>query len=386
MNLPIRGTPIPAYTGTATDVPTQQESALVTSTDAPSFNIGVLGCGQIAQAAHFVACRKAKAAQLYAICDSAEDLLDRMVAIHQPTVCYTAYDKMLADDAVDAVVIAVADQFHVPLAVRALEAGKHVLVEKPMSTTVEDAEDLLAAGERAQRVVLVGHEKRYDPGVAFAHDFIQERIGELIGLKHWYCDSTYRYSITNPLQPVIESSAAARRPGGNPKADRQRYLVLGHGSHLLDTARYLGGAIHAIRARLSTKADTLAWFLEVDFENGCLGQLDLTVAVRMDWWEGFQVYGSEGSVVGQLYNPWYFKAAEVRAFSTRDDQYHQPIGADADVFRLQVEDLVAAATTGQPLRGATTADGVASVRAMVALARSVESGDWVRLADVSGGL
>ena len=358
----------------------------MTSTDAPSFNIGVLGCGQIAQAGHFVACRKAKTAQLYAICDSAEDLLDRMVAIHQPTVGYTAYDKMLADDAVDAVVVAVADQFHVPLALRALEAGKHVLVEKPMATTIEDAEDLLAAGERAQRVVLVGHEKRYDPGVAYARDFIDERIGELIGLKHWYCDSTYRYSMTDTLQPVIESSAAARRPAGNPKADRQRYLVLGHGSHLLDTARYLGGAIRAIRARLSTKADTLAWFLEVDFENGCLGQLDLTVAVRMDWWEGFQVYGSQGSVVGQLYNPWYFKAAEVRAFSTRDDQYHQPIGADADVFRLQVEDLVAAATTGQPLRGATATDGVAGVRAMVALARSVESGDWVRLADVSGGL
>jgi predicted dehydrogenase len=255
-----------------------------------------------------------------------------------------------------------------------------------MAVTVEDAETLVAAAEAARRVVLVGHEKRYDPGVAFARDFITDKIGDLIGLKHWYCDSTYRYSITDTIQPIIESSAAARRPAGNPKADRQRYLVLGHGSHLLDTARYLGGPINAIRARLSTKADTFAWFLEVDFDNGCLGQLDLTIAVRMDWWEGFQVYGSNGSVVGQLYNPWYFKAAEVRAFSTEDDQWHQPIGADADVFRLQIEDLVAAATTGAPLRGATAVDGLAGVRAMVALARAVESGDWVRLADVEGGL
>ncbi len=106
----------------------------------------------------------------------------------------------------------------------------------------------------------------------------------------------------------------------------------------------------------------------------------------MDWWEGFQVYGSAGSTVGKLYNPWYFKSAEVQAFSVDDDQFHQPIGADADVFRLQVEDLARAATTGSAPRGATAADGLASVRAMVALARSVESGDWVRLADVSGGL
>lgn len=352
----------------------------------PAFKIGVLGAGQIAQSAHFAACRKAKTAELYAICDAAEDLLHRMVAVHQPQVSYMDYDKMLADGNIDAIIVAVADQFHVPLAIRALDAGKHVLVEKPMGTTIEEAEELVAAAERNKRVVLVGHEKRYDPGVAFARDFIQDKIGEVIALKHWYCDSTYRYTFTDALQPIIETSADSRRPPGNPKADRQRYLILGHGSHLLDTARYLGGPLAAIRARLSTKAGTWCWFLEVDFENGCLGQLDLTIAVRMDWWEGFQVYGSAGSVVGKLYNPWYFKSAEVQAFSVDDDQFHQPIGADADVFRLQVEDLALAAISGSAPRGATAADGLASVRAMVALARSVECGDWVHLADVSGGL
>ena len=350
-----------------------------------AFNIGVLGAGQIAQAAHFAACRKARTAELYAICDAAEDLLGRMAAVHQPHVTYTDYDKMLADGNIDAVIVAVADQFHVPLAIRALDAGKHVLVEKPMATTVEEAEELAAAAERNQRVVLVGHEKRYDPGVAFARDFIHDRIGELIALKHWYCDSAYRYTMTGTLQPVIETSAAARRPAGSPKADRQRYLVLGHGSHLLDTARYLGGPLTAIRARLSTKAGTYCWFLEADFENGCLGQLDLTIAVRMDYWEGFQVYGSAGSVIGKVYNPWYRKSAEVQAFSSDDDQFRQPLGADADVFRLQIEDLARAATTGSAPRGATAADGLASVRGMVALARSVESGNWVRLADVCGG-
>jgi predicted dehydrogenase len=351
-----------------------------------TFNIGVLGAGQIAQAAHFPAVRKAKTAQLYAICDAADDLRERMAAVHQPSTTFADYDAMLADTEVDAVIVAVADQFHVPLSIKALDAGKHVLVEKPMATTVEDAEALREAAQTSDRVVLVGHEKRYDPGVAFAHDFIRDEIGELIGLKHWYCDSTYRYSITDTLQPIIESSSAARRPPGDPKADRQRYLVLGHGSHMLDTARYLGGPLEAIRARLSTKADMYCWFLEVAYANGCLGQLDLTVAVRMDWWEGFQVYGSEGSVIGKLFNPWHLRAAEVQAFSIKDDQYHQPIGEDAGVFRLQIEDLVNAATTGAAPRGATAEDGLASVRAMVALARSVTTGEWVKLDDVTGGL
>jgi predicted dehydrogenase len=84
-----------------------------------------------------------------------------MAAVHQPHVTYTDYDKMLADGNIDAIIVAVADQFHVPLAIRALGAGKHVLVEKPMGTTVEEAEELAAASERNQRVVLVGHEKRF---------------------------------------------------------------------------------------------------------------------------------------------------------------------------------------------------------------------------------
>lgn len=353
---------------------------------AEDLNVGVLGAGQIAQAAHFVACRKAAGVNLYAICDAAEDLLARMVAVHQPTVAFDEYDTMLADPAVEAVIVAVADQFHVPLAIRALEAGKHVLVEKPMATTVEDAEALAEAAQRTERVVLVGHEKRYDPGIAFAHDFIRDEIGELIALKHWYCDSTYRYPMTDAVQPIIETGQRVLRPPGDPKADRQRYLVLGHGSHLLDTARYLGGPIAAIRARLSTKADTYCWLLEVEFENGCLGQLDLTIAVRMDWWEGFQVYGEHGSVLGKVFNPWYLKASEVRCFSDKDRQFHQPLGEDADVFRLQVEDFAGAIRAGRAPRGCTAADGLASVRGMVAIARAVQSGEWVRLADVAGGL
>src|SRR3954447_10070995 len=94
--------------------------------------IGVLGCGPIAQFAHFDACRKARNAELYAICDSAEDLVQRMAAVHQPCVTYATYDAMLADPQVEAVIVAVADQFHVPLTLKALAAGKHVLVEKPL--------------------------------------------------------------------------------------------------------------------------------------------------------------------------------------------------------------------------------------------------------------
>ena len=75
--------------------------------------IGVLGCGPISQIAHFDACRKARNAELYAICDLADELRERMAAVHQPKVSFRDYDQLLADPLVDAVIIAIADQFHV---------------------------------------------------------------------------------------------------------------------------------------------------------------------------------------------------------------------------------------------------------------------------------
>ena len=211
-------------------------------------------------------------------------------------------------------------------------------------------------------------------------------MGELLALKAWYCDSTHRYAMTDNVQPIIETSAAARRPAGDPKADRQRYYLLGHGSHLVDTARYLGGEIVAVRARVAHRFGAWSWFVDTEFASGALGHLDLTVAVRMDWHEGFQVYGQYGSVVGKTYNPWYFKASDVECFSERDGAYRRVLGADAHVYRLQLEAFADTVLAGAPTRAALAADGLAAVRAMVAIAQSVATGDWVRLDRVTGGV
>src|SRR4026209_1925201 len=104
--------------------------------------VGVLGCGPISQFAHFDACRKARNAELYAICDVADDLVTRMAAIHEPQIVYRDYDEMLADRRVEAVIVGTADEFHVPYSLKALAAGKHVLVEKPLGVTVNECEEL----------------------------------------------------------------------------------------------------------------------------------------------------------------------------------------------------------------------------------------------------
>lgn len=348
--------------------------------------VGVLGCGPIAQFAHFEACAKARNAELYAICDSATDLLERMVAIHQPRVAYPSYAEMLADPQVEVVIVATADAFHVPLAEQAIASGKHVLVEKPLGLSVEECERLRERLGGTDLVFQIGNNRRFDPGIAFAREFIRQELGDLLSLKAWYYDSVYRYTMTDNLQPLPVSSAQTRRPEGDPKADRRRYFMLTHGSHLVDTVRFLGREIIRLRARLAHKFDAYCWFVEAELEGGVLAHLDLTIPVRGDFEEGFQIQGEHGSVRGRMPLTWFHKTADVECFSTRTRQFSRPLGEDAFSYRRQIEGFADTILAGVGQHGANIDDGVAAVRTLVAIAHSVESGEWVRPADVEGGV
>jgi len=348
--------------------------------------IGVLGAGPIAQSAHFDACRKARNAELYAICDLADDLVAKMAATHAPTVTYLDYDAMLDDPQLEAVIIATADQFHVPLARKALAAGKHVLVEKPLGVHIEECETLRDQLRGTQLVLQVANNKRFDPGFAFARQFVREQIGQLLALKAWYYDSVYRYTMTDNLQPLPVASTQAKRPAGDPKADKQRYFMLTHGSHLVDTARFLGGDIVSVRARFVQKFDAYCWYVAVDFADGSLGNLDLIIPVQGDFEEGFQIFGEHGSVTGRAYLPWYHKASYVECFSAADRQYHRPLGEDSYTYKRQIEGFADTILSGVPMQGAGIDDGVAAMRAMVAIARSAVTAELIQLADVTGSV
>ena len=331
--------------------------------EAELLNIGILGAGPISQVAHFEACQKARNVRLYAICDAAQDLLESASKEYSPEKMFAEFDSMLGDRAIHAVIVAVADQFHVPLSLKALSAGKHVLVEKPFGVSVEESVALCEAAERTKLIVQVGHNRRFDPGVAFAHRFIQEELGQMQSYKGWYYDSTSRYTMTDNLQPLTRTSSAATRPGGDPKSDRQRYYLLTHGSHLLDMARFLGGEIKALRARYNSLFGAHCWFIDLDFASGALGHADLNVPIRGDFEEGFQIAGEFGTVRGKLPLPWYSKSGEVECFSVKDGLYRRPLGADAFTYKLQVESFADVILHGKPQTGANARDGLASVQA-----------------------
>lgn len=354
--------------------------------DSRLLRLGILGCGPISQIAHFDAAKKARNIELTAICDLADDLRDRMASLHQPRFAYRDYEEMLADERVEAVLIGVADQFHVPLALKAIRAGKHVLVEKPLGVSIEECEEMRRQVREAKVTFQIGNNRRFDPGIAFARKFIQDEIGQLLSFKAWYWDSVYRYTMTDNLQPIPTLSASARKPEGNPKADKRRYFILTHASHLVDTARWLGGEIVSVRARLSERFGAFCWYVDVEFANGALGHVDLTIPVRGDFEEGFQIQGEHGSVKGQVFLPWYHKTSVVECFSTKDREYRRPMGEDAYTYKLQLESFADVILQDAPQHGANVDDGAAAMRALAAISRSAESGQAVRLADVTGGV
>jgi predicted dehydrogenase len=104
-------------------------------------------------------------AELRWICDADEEKRERWAPQFPSTRATGDLDDLLSDTELDAVVIATHVPSHPVLAMRALEAGKHVFVEKPLAQSVAEAEQVVAAAESAGRVLMVGHLLEYHPGV-----------------------------------------------------------------------------------------------------------------------------------------------------------------------------------------------------------------------------
>ncbi len=291
---------------------------------------------------------------------------------------------LLADPQVDAVVIAVADAFHVPLAKQVLAAGKHVLVEKPLGLAVEECEGLREPVARAGRVFQIGNNRRFWPGLQAAKRFIDGELGRIATFNGWYYDSTERYTMQDCLYPVPVVSANAVRPPGDQKANRQRYILTTHAPHVFDTARWLCGPIVAVRARHTHVEEQHCWSIELEFAGGALGNIALISPRRGDFEEGLRVHGEFGSVEGKTRLPW-FQTAAFEFF--KDGEYRRPLGAHSCTFQNQIEAFAATILDGAPQLGATLEDGIAQVRALVATSISTfADGRRVALAEATGGV
>ncbi|MGI9099365.1 MAG: Gfo/Idh/MocA family protein [Solirubrobacteraceae bacterium] len=98
-------------------------------------------------------------------CDAREQARERLAASFRRTRFTADLEDLLADDELDAVIVATPVPTHAQLAVRVLQAGKHCFVEKPLAQSVADGERAVAAAREADRLLMVGHLLEYHPGV-----------------------------------------------------------------------------------------------------------------------------------------------------------------------------------------------------------------------------
>jgi len=133
---------------------------------------GVIGCGAIAQRRHIPECVANPDSKLVAVCDPVKERVDE-IAKKWSAKAYTDYAKMLESKEIDAIVVAGPNSLHAEHSIAALNAGKHVLCEKPMAVTREDAKAMLAAQKKSKKYLMIGLNQRLMPAHVRAKEILE---------------------------------------------------------------------------------------------------------------------------------------------------------------------------------------------------------------------
>ena len=141
--------------------------------------VGVIGGGSISEF-HIKPYMKNDGVELVALCDSNEQRLAEAGERYSVTELYSNYEELLKNPEIDAVSICTWNNTHAEIAIAALEAGKHVLVEKPLCMTVEQALAVEAAVKKSGKVLQVGFVRRHGDNTKLLKQFIdQDELGEI---------------------------------------------------------------------------------------------------------------------------------------------------------------------------------------------------------------
>lgn len=332
--------------------------------------VGVIGCGKVSQNLHLPAMAKSGRCELVAVCDVSPTVAAGVARRYGIDRVYEDVDAALSDEATEAVIVAVGDPLHVSVAERALAAGKHVFVEKPLGTSAAECRPLRDAVARSGLVLQVGTMKRSDPGVAYARRALAD-LGAVRSFGIWYRASNDAFVDEDTIFLPVIRDPGYQRPAY--KLDRQPYYLAGHGAHLFDNLRFLAGDATSVQADLAVNGDQYAWHGIVRLAGGGIGHFDLVVYTESDWSEGMDVFAEHGSVHVNMPNPFFLRPSEVRVFDARERAWHEPLFDSGDAYLRQLDAFAASALEGSPVV-ADVDDGIAALELIEAVARSVADG------------
>lgn len=224
--------------------------------------IGVIGCGFVGRGAHVPAMDEMPEARLVAIADADERRREKVATKYHVDAAYPEHRALLANRDVEAVIIAVPTPLHAEVAIAAMEAGKHVLCEMPLASTIDDAQRMIDVAQRQGVILMPGLNFRFTPNYVKAKQLIESgSIGDMAAL-------TYR-------EWIPAADLAAQWPAGawmwNIEQSGGPLFTLAVWS--IDLIRWLtGGDIAQVHAATS--------YTRLEKTGGTLGY-DAAVALRM---------------------------------------------------------------------------------------------------------
>lgn len=271
--------------------------------------IGVVGAGWWATRAHMPAVVANPDAQLVAIADPIGEKRERAASVFEPAASYSHHQDMLENEALDGVVIAVPHTAHFEVAMDALRAGCHLMLEKPMVVESKHASTLLEEAARRSLEIVVGYPYHYNQQVLAVRDWIADgEIGELLYVHSLFASIVWDLMRGN-VDVVADAVGFTITPTGidtygDPalSGGGQAIVQITHSAALL---LFMTGLkpmeVFAFMENRDLRVD-LVDALTVRFEGGCIGTIGSTgssVSTQEELLE-YRLYGTNGHILFDL--------------------------------------------------------------------------------------
>lgn len=342
-----------------------------------TIGVAVLGCGAVAQRRHLPEYAANKNAKIEGIFDLNQERAAELAERYDCKV-YHSLEEAIGDPAVDAVSVCVPNAYHAEYTIKALNAGKHVLVEKPMATSLEESAKIMEAWRKSGKVLMPDHNQRLVPAYKKAHELLQEGIiGDLLffqcNFKH---SGPEGWSIANSNDTWFF------------KEDQAGFGVMGDlGVHKVDLIRFLTNSeIKSVFAEELT--------LDKKFPNGEMINMDdnaicmftmengLPGIMHFSWTNyggkednGSIIYGTKG--VMKIYGDYEDDIVVEMRDGVQIKYSVGKISTNANQLKSGVINEFVAAITEQRKPIVTGFDGHQALAVVIAAGESSKKGQWV---------
>ncbi|MEX2151705.1 MAG: Gfo/Idh/MocA family oxidoreductase [Gemmatimonadaceae bacterium] len=249
------------------------------------FQIALVGCGRISKN-HFDAIRKVAGLRMSAVSDTVEERA-RTAGEELGVPWFTNYADMLATAESDVVTIATPSGMHSAQGIAAARAGKHVITEKPMAITLEQADALVEATDRAGVKLFVVKQNRLNPSVQLLKRAVDKgRFGRI-----YVANTTVRWNRPQEYYDAAPWRGTWEFDGG---------AFMNQASHYVDLIQWLIGPVESVIAKTATQARKIeaedSGVAVLKFRNGAIGVIEVNVLTHPRNWEGsITIIGEKGT-------------------------------------------------------------------------------------------